>query len=370
MTLLLAAPAAAGARAPGAAPANGHLGTAARARERLPLPVEAGLFQVPHPVAPLRDTVIGAASRASARIASSGETARYPIDDGSGATIAVAVTAACEETCTAANPQWVADKVGTFIHGPEVALLTVQLDTPFQLGFDCGFEAQSCYYGDEDKIVLSGEEEAAPDSASREFVLAHEYGHHVAQHRALPSPFPSAIDWGTERWASAERICQGRRLGHYFPGDEGSHYYEDPGEAFAETFAFNRFPDAAVRWAWAPALRPSAVSLQALRQDVLHPWVHRHAYTISGEVPRHGTLVERIRTPFDGMVSVSPAGDRALGYQLAIRNESGKVLRSSRESVSSSHRLDYTVCGQTSLRVAVRPFGDPGRPFTLTVQRP
>lgn len=370
MTFLLAAPAAAGAREPGAAPANGHPRPAVMARERLPLPVEAGLFRVPHPVSPLRDTVVAAPSRASARISASTEGARYPIDDGSGATIAVSVTAACEESCTAADPRWIADKVGTFIHGPEVTLLTVQLDTPLQLGFDCGFEAQSCYYGGENKIVLSGNEESAPDSASREFVLAHEYGHHVAEHRELPAPFPAAIEWGTERWASVERVCQGRRLGHYFPGDEGSHYYEDPGEAFAESFAFNRFPDAAVPWAWAPALRPSAASLRALRRDVLHPWMGRRALTISGQVPRHGALVERIPTPFDGRVSIGPAGDRSLGYELAIRNEAGKVLRSSREGVSFHRRLYYTVCGQQQLRVAVQPFGHPGTRFRLTVQRP
>jgi len=369
MIFLLAAPAAVGAREPGAARANRHLDPAA-ARERLPLPVEAGLFHVPRPVSPLRDSVISAPSRGSARIAAGGEEARYPIDDGSGDTIAVNVTASCQESCTAADPQRIASTIGSFIHGPEVTLLTVQLDTPFQLGFDCGFEAQSCYYGGEDKIVISGDEEEAPDAASREFVLAHEYGHHVAQHRQLPSPFPTAIDWGTERWASAERVCQGRRLGHYFPGDEGTHYYEDPGEAFAEAFAFNRFPDAAVRWAWAPALRPNAASLAALREDVLRPWMGRHVLTISGRVPAHGALIERIPTPFDGMVSVSPAGDRALGYELAIRNESGKVLRSSREGLSFNHRLDFTVCGQPRLRVAVRPLGHPGRKFRLTVQRP
>jgi len=340
------------------------------ARERLSLPVEAGLFRVPHPVSPLQDAVIAAPSRASARISASAESTRYRINDGSGATIAVRVTAACEESCTAADPQRIAEEVGTFIHGPEVTLLTVQLDTPFQLGFDCGFEAQSCYYLDEGKIVLSGNEENAPDSASREFVLAHEYGHHVAEHRELPSPFPAAIDWGTERWASVEGVCQGRRLGHYFPGDEGSHYYEDPGEAFAESFAFNRFPDAAVPWAWAPALRPSPASLRALRRDVLRPWQGGRTLTISGRVPRHGTLVERIPTPYDGIVSIRPAGDRSLGYELAIRNESGELLRSSREDASFDRRLAYTVCGQQQLRVAIRPFGDPGRRFALTVQRP
>ena len=322
------------------------------------------------PAEPVRDTVIAGLGPGTARISSAGEANRYPINDGSGATIAVEKTVACEQTCSAADPQAIANLVGTFIHGPEVTLLTVQLVTPFQLGFDCGFDAQACYYSSDSRIVISGNEESAPDRASREFVLAHEYGHHVAQHRDLPAPFPRAIDFGTERWASAHRVCEGTRDGNYFPGGEGGHYYEDPGEAFAEAFAFNRFPDAAVRWAWAPSLRPNAVSLRALQRDVLRPWVGRHAYTISGRVPRRGAVVKTIPTPQDGMVSIGPVGDRGRGYEVTIHNNAGKLLRSSRQGVSFYHRLDYTVCGQSKLRIAVRPLGGPGRKFTLTVQRP
>jgi hypothetical protein len=356
MILLLAAPAAAAARLPAA-------------KARLPMPPQT-LFAVPHPAPPLRDVVISTPGQASAQIAATAEGGRYPINDGSEDTIAVDVTAACEQSCTAADPQAIANTIGTFIHGPEVTLLTVQLDTPFQVGFDCGFGADSCYYSGENKIILSGDEETDPAGATREFVLAHEYGHHVAQHRALPPPFGAAINWGTERWSSVEHVCQGHRAGALFPGDEGSHYYEDPGEAFAESFAFNRYPDAAVRWAWAPALKPSAASLQALREDTLRPWDGRRTYTISGRVPRHGSLVEEVPTPLDGEVSIGPVGEPRLGYTLSIRSPSGKVLRSSREGVSFNHRLDYTVCGQSQMRVAVRAAGSPGKRFTLTVQRP
>lgn len=346
MILLLAAPAAAAARLP------------------------RGLFAVPSPTLAPRDTVVHSAGAASARISSTASDGRYSIGDGSEDTIAVNVTADCEATCTDADPEAIARTIGTFIHGPEVDLLAVQLDTPFQLGFDCGFDAQSCYFDGENKIVLSGDDEDAPDSASREFVLAHEYGHHVAAHRDLPAPFPSAIDWGTERWASVEHVCQGHREGAFFPGDEGTHYYEDPGEAFAESFAYNRFPDEGVPWGWAPALKPSAASFAAIRRDTLSPWLGRTAFTISGRTPRSGVAVEQIRTPFDGLVSVGPVGEPGLGYELIIRNRSGKVLRTSRQGVSFHHRLDYTVCGQSRLRVAVRATGAPGKPFRLTVQRP
>jgi hypothetical protein len=350
MILLLAAPAGGATRLPPASPA---------------------LFDVPAPALPPRDVVRFEPGRAGARIAATASSGRYSLNDGSGDSIAVDVSAGCQEECTAADPQAIANIIGTFIHGPEVSLLTVQLDTPFELGFDCGFDAQSCYFSGENKIVLSGNDEAAPDSASREFVLAHEYGHHVAQHRDMPAPFPAAINWGTERWSSVEHVCQGHRDGAFFPGDEGDHYYEDPGEAFAESFAYNRFPGAVVKWAWAPALRPSLASLRALRRDTLTPWRGRASFTVSGRVPAHGAVVQEFRTPFDGQVSVGPAGDPSLGYELAIRNRAGKILRSSRQGVSFRHRLDYTVCGQSRLRLAVRSNGRAaGKPFRLTIQRP
>jgi hypothetical protein len=356
MILLLAAPAAAETRAP--------------AGVRQVAVTQRAAFAVPRPALLLRDVVREASGAAGARIAATASSARYPLNDGSRATIAVEASAACAEECDAADPQAIANTIGTFIHGPEVNLLTIQLDTPFELGFDCGFEAQSCYFGGENRIVLSGDADPAPDTASRDFVLAHEYGHHVAQHRDMPSPFPAAINWGTERWASAANVCQGHRKGAFFPGDEGEHYYEDPGEAFAESFAFNRYPEAAVKWAWASALHPTPASLQALREDTLLPWVGRHSFTVSGRVPRRGAIVQEFRTPFDGRVSIGPVGDRGLGYELIIRNRAGKALRSSRQGVSPRHRLDYTVCGQSRLRVAVRALGRAGKPFKLTIQRP
>ncbi len=349
MILLLAAPAAAQAR---------------------PGPAQRAAFAVPRPGVPLRDVVRQAPGAAGARIAATASGQRYPLGDGSGDSIAVVVTDACRAECDAADPQAIASTIGTFIHGREVDLLAVQLDTPVQIGFDCGFEAQSCYFGGEDRIVLSGNDDPVPDSASRDFVLAHEYGHHVAQHRQMPAPFVAAINWGTERWSSVEHVCQGHRRGAYYPGDEGDHYYEDPGEAFAESFAFNRYPEAAVKWAWAPALRPTAASLRALRRDTLKPWLGRRSFIVSGRVRADGTVVREFRTPLDGRVSIGPVSERKLGYEVAIRNRSGHLLRSSRQGVSPRHRLDYTVCGQSRLRVAVRATGRAGKRFRLTVQRP
>jgi hypothetical protein len=328
-------------------------------------------LRAPRLGSPLDDVVLGKADAGAARIAAGASSQRYPIDDGSGATIAVDVTSACTTNCTADDPQQIADFVGTLIHGPEVDLLTIQLDTPFQIIFDCGLGAEACYYSGEDKIVLSGNEETGSDGAGRDFVLAHEYGHHVAEHRHLPAPFGNAVDWGTERWASVENVCQGRRHGRFYPGDEGSHYFEDPGEAFAEAFAHYRFPGVPVRWRYSAGLRPTPAAFQAIREDTLSPWSQRSSFVLSGHVPARGegATVEILHTPLDGMVSLRPSLHRR-GYELALRSRAGRLLPRSRHALDPRARLDYTVCGESRLRLVITSTRRHRTPFKLQVQRP
>jgi hypothetical protein len=317
-----------------------------------------------------RDTVVTAPSAGSARISSGADANRYPIDDGGGETVAIAVTTACQTACTAADPQRIADFLGTLVHGPEMELLTVQLDTPSQIEFDCGFGAQACYYGAENKIVLNGNDTPAPDGASREFVLAHEYGHHVARHRESPPPFPPAIDWGTARWSSYEDVCRRSRAGALFPGNEGLHYFRDPGEAFAESFAYLRFPESGVPWRWPSALEPGAGALEAIREDTLDPWSGRSAFNLRGRIPprQDGDAVRAFGTPLDGTVSLRPVGKPP--YDLSLLNPAGRVLRTSRHGFSFRHQLNYIVCGQARLRVAVRSSSRAGGAFKLQIQRP
>lgn len=329
------------------------------------------LFVAPASGEVRRDTVIETPSVGAARISATAEAARYPINDGSGETVAISVTAACQVSCDAAEPQQIGDFLGTLIHGEEMELLTVQLDTPGQIEFDCGYGAQACYYSEENKIVLNGDSSPAPDGASREFVLAHEYGHHIAHHRESPAPFPAAIDWGTPRWASYENVCRGSRAGALFPGNEGVHYFRDPGEAFAESYAHLRFPESHVAWRWVHSLKPDAGAFQAIREDVLDPWEGRTAFDLSGRVPPRsdGATVRAFETPLDGTVSLRPASS-LLSYRFSLLNPAGHLLRSSREGLSFRHLLNYTVCGQPKLRVALSASRRLGGAFKLQIQRP
>lgn len=319
----------------------------------------------------VRDVVVDAPGVASARISASAAGERYDVNDGSGATIAVTATAACQASCDAVEPQRIANFVGTLIHGPEIDLLTIQLDTTGQLEFDCGYGAQACYFPSENRIVIGGSDTAAYDGVSREFVLAHEYGHHVANHRYSPAPFPAAIDWGPPRWASLERVCQARRRGLLFPGEEMLHYRENPGEAFAEAFARYRFPDAAPPWTWVDFLKPDAASFRAIREDTLSPWLGRTSLRLQGRAPprRRGGAVEALKTPLDGTISLRPSDERRR-YQLSVLSASGNLLSSSRRGLSVRRQLNFTVCGQSRLRLRLESTRPAPAPFQLLVQRP
>jgi hypothetical protein len=308
----------------------------------------------------------------SARISATAATGRYPVNDGTEATIQVSVTAACQTSCTDADPQAIATFVGTLLHSYEIELLTIQLDAPFQIEFDCGYGAQACYYPGQNKIILSGNDTPAADGASREMVLAHEYGHHVAQHRDSPAPFPAAIEWGPPRWSSYENVCRLRRAGAVFPGDAGEHYYQDPGEAFAESFARYHFPEAPVPWKWLPALRPDAGAFQAIREDTLDPWLGRTSFVISGRAPPRdaGATIRTFRTPIDGRVSLRPARRPKHRYRLSLRNPAGRELRTPGGRLGTRRKLNFTVCGQNRLRVVLRSTRDSDSPFRLQVQRP
>jgi hypothetical protein len=332
-------------------------------------PVPAGVLDVPRPTSPVRDVVLSTPSASASRAFARAVWRRYPVNDGAGRSVEIGISQLCRLACTDADPQAIADFLGTLIHGNEMSSLRVDLVTPAEIAVRCAPGASACYFIGQDRMVISGNDEAAPDGASRDFIVAHEYGHHVAEHRMNP-PFEPTIAWGTKRWASHERVCQGARRGLYFPGNEGARYFENPGEAFAEAFAFNRFPDSPVRWAWAGSLRPNAAAFRALRRDTLRPWTRRVRFAVDDRLPRSRKGVRRtFRTPLDGIVTVRLRGPARANFNLALRDRAGRLLRASRRA-GSRERLTYLICGQARVRAVVSRAGRGGGRFELIVRRP
>jgi hypothetical protein len=340
---------------------------AADSRQPLPHP---SLFDVPSPSVPFRDAVLPGPNAAAARASASASSDRYPVDDGRGRTVRIAVTDACEIVCGAANPQAIASFLGTLVHGSEMSQLTVELVTPLEITAQCGAGALACYYSGGERMVISGNKDVAPDGATREYITAHEYGHHLANNRINP-PFDPAIAWGTKRWGTYERVCQGTRRGVYYPGDQGSRYFENPGEAFAEAFAVNRFRNSGVRWAWIRSLKPNRTSLRQIRADALRPWSGRTRTVISGRLPKNGrtAVVKRLRTPLDGVLSLRLEGPPRPDFDLVLRDRSGRVLRRS-NGIDSAERVNFTVCGTGRLRAVVKRSGRGAGRFRLVIRKP
>ena len=119
------------------------------------------------------------------------------------------------------------------VHGQELAQLqAVVVQPPPLLSQQCGSPyALACYRPDWQTIFIPGS--WSPDIPIWS-VIAHEYGHHIANHQLNPPWL--AIAWGTKRWASYANVCGRASDGSAFPGDEGSNYRLNPGEAFAETY--------------------------------------------------------------------------------------------------------------------------------------
>jgi hypothetical protein len=279
-------------------------------------------------------------------------------------------------------------------HGPELAQLSVYLATPAEIAGICGATVVACYLPAEMEMVVSGVDRPVA-GVPREFAIAHEYGHHIANTQGGELFDP--VDVGTIRWATYERVCQFTRSRDLFPGDQGAHYWEDPEEAFAESYAHLSEPASRVSWQYTPLLAPTATSLAKIQADVTRPWRGPLTRTISGTVadpataaPGHriatagqagldsAAIVGRppwiasraIETPLDGTVSVSVQAPPGSNFAVALRDsEGGAVLARGATGDGGVADLTYGNCGHSSLTLEVRSL-DRGGPFRATVTRP
>ena len=279
-------------------------------------------------------------------------------------------------------------------HGPEMAQLSVFVATPEEVREACGDEVIACYFPLVDEMVVSGVDRPV-DGVPRDFAIAHEYGHHIANTR--PGAALPAIEAGTPRWATYERVCQLTRRGRLFPGNQGAHYWQDPEEAFAQSYARLTRPSDRVSWQYTPLLRPTATALAKVHADVAHPWTGPVGSSWRGSLAGHpataasatgvsagpvgigaGHVVgapssvasRAIPTPLDGPVSVSlqaPAGARLVA---TLRDPTdGRPLARAATDPSGSTDLSFSNCGHAALRLEVRATSGPAD-FQAAIARP
>ena len=254
-----------------------------------------------------------------------------------------------------AADQALATFLGSLLHGSEMSRLNVVVVTGPEITNICGAGAAACYYAGEDKMVIVGE--SSFGGLPTNYVIAHEYGHHIANHRKN-NPW-RAIDFGTKRWASYEGVCPNTARGIYFPGNEGSRYFENPGEAFAEAYAkydsrYRSFP-----WDWTSSLDPDANSYESIRQDVLQPWTGNSVSRFSGQVNRGRSSAASFDPPLDGGLSVRLTAPAGTDFDLALLTNGGRVLKRSARS-GSRERISFAVCGQVKMKFRVTAYRGSG----------
>jgi hypothetical protein len=235
--------------------------------------------------------------------------------------------------------QSVVDFLGGLTHGSEISRLTLWI-APLDLTESiCGADAVGCYDPSVGFLNVIGDDVGG---YTVEEVLMHEYGHHVANNRSN-APWPAAI-WGTKRWASYENVCSRTTEGVAFPGDEGTHYMQNPGEAFAESYMFmnaQRFALALPPWDFDPMFTPDYNALSKISQDVTAPWNGERTFAWGGKFQRRrATRSATLSTPLDGNLTLQLAAPR--GTVLRVYSQ-GQLLASVTRGVSG------TLCGERAL---------------------
>jgi hypothetical protein len=309
---------------------------------------------------PFKDKVITGTRAHAAQI--QGTTQSYPTGDGS---ISIPVTLASSFAGDPAVAQSYATFLGTLPHGPELASLKVTVVPSTEIATDCGGSPSdgilACYGANDQTMIVPGDQ-AAQSDVSVNYVIAHEYGHHIAAHRSN-APL-EALDFGPKRWSSYELVCSNTLDGRLAPGDQGVNYLSNPGEAWAESYARLVFPNEA--WRFTPILAPSKGSALAAMADVMQPWTKRVTQTFAGS----GTKTFKLPITLDGAFTLKLDGPARANYDLIVRSGGKVVDRTARKG--SQDRINYRIACRDrrteTLRITVIKRSGPGGPYSLTAK--
>ena len=309
------------------------------------------------------DLLLGDDSRALRRAASSARWVSFPLPGGY-------VVRAASASYPAVELRRVVAVLGGLVHGREINSLSVYVATPQEISGMCGAGVMACYSPSSDRMIVSGSTEAVA-GVPRDHVIAHEYGHHITNHR-VNGPWWPALDAGTKRWTTYEGVCDEATQDRLYPGDQGDHYWENPAEAFAESYAMLNFPDLGLAWNYTPLLQPDAASLARIRADVMQPWTGRRSTAWRGSLgPSLGRTSRTIATPLDGRVTVrmtTPRGSDFDLYLLSAEPGPPQILRRVTGG-GLKRRVDAAVCGERAVRIEVRRRSGAG-PFSVKISRP
>lgn len=253
------------------------------------------------------------------------------------------------------NQAW-AEFFASLPHDSELERVTIYFAPVTEVRTICGRRALACYSPQTEVIVSPAEEiEGEP---SRRSILAHEYGHHIANNR-LNLPW-SGLAFGTKRWASYLDVCAGVEAGTY----SMRQYELDPAEGFAEayrTLAERRLGLEPSPWEVVdPLFEPDETALALIEQDVVDPWLRNTVLRLKGSRTRSF----RFSTALDGRLTITLRAPRTSVYELRVP---GLPVRRARGEGPVS--VSTAVCGTRLGTARVRLVKGRGA-FQLTVSRP
>jgi len=331
-------------------------------------PVLQPLVSVAPASSDFHDRVIRSSSTATAHASSTDGTTRvYTTKDGT----AIPITIASSFAGDPAVAQTYADFLDTLPHGSELADLKVTIVPSSDVNADCGGQdgdtVLACYSDSQQRMIVPGDLQATAAGVTASYVIAHEYGHHVAAHRSN-APL-NAGDYGPKRWSSYELVCLKTDQRQLFPGNEAIFYHQNPGEDWAETYARLVYPQQP--WTFSSLLTPDAGALAAARADVLQPWTTGLTRRFSGTFAAGGPATSSFKLPLtlDGALKFTLSGPKGANLDRRVVSL-GKVEAQTRAAGSSDHVSYGIACRQRRtelLTLTVQRRSGSG-PFTLTAR--
>ena len=283
----------------------------------------------------------------------------YPTGDQYGSTVKIQVSDSYP--VDQALPQTWATYLGTLVHGPELARLTLDLAPLDEVTAICGAGSLACYDPATQTIEATPEDQL--DSPPAREIVAHEYGHHIANNRS-DAPW-AAESYGTKRWASYMQICKRTAAGTLAPGDEGTSYTLNPGEAFAEAYRvlnLTRAGATGIDWGIVdPSFYPNATALALLSEDVTSPWTGPTVRHVQGSFGFGATRTIDVTTLLDGSFVAR--------LHAPTKSRMTLVLYSGGTLLAHGTAVRYEICGQRALTLKVERSAGAGS-FTVDISKP
>ena len=338
---------------------------AAAQRPSIPLANPAALGSQPNVV--IHDTVLSGEKRARAAAVSDVIPANAFSGSYAAGGMMIKIAISPSYGADAAEAQSWANFLASLPQHGDAASVQVYFAPLREMQRSCGADADACYDPNDSLLVLLGE--TAPDGASIEEVAAHEFGHHIANHRSN-APW-SADSWGPKRWATKLKVCQGVRGGTMFPDDQGDNYDLNPTEGWAEAYRVSAGQNPTDWGIVSDIFRPDAATQKIALLDATNPWPGNASSSISGKLLKRRSKSSKFTIPIpqDGKVTVGIKSSQGLNADLDLYNSNGRTRIGSSHLRGRSDSVTGTLCGQRSAIARVTRASGSGS-FKLTASVP